>query len=159
MDLAKIRRGVQNLRDVAKSMQSSRFAEQDALNIHFRGAWKSLSLQWNAQGLGTYAGLRTADRETVNLHEMTNPILVHFTGPVSPSLPSVLNPHVQPCASKPWGYLKARGHPYAEEWWAALKKTSWVEWVKSEEYCAWHGSEKEKVKVQVLNEFDRVVGA
>lgn len=157
MDLTKIRREVQKLRDVASSMLSSKFVEQDALNVHFRGAWKSLSLQWNAQGLGTYAELRTADREIANLHEMTDPTLVHFTGPVSPSLPSVLNPYIQPCVSKPWGYAKARGHPYVEEWWTALKETPWAEWVKSEEYCTWYESEKAKAKAQALEEFDKAV--
>lgn len=127
MDLVKIRREVQKLRDLARLTQLSRFVEQDALNIRFRGARKPLSLQWNAQGLGTYAELRTADRETANLHGMANPILVHFTGPVSPSLPLVLNPYVQPCVSKPWGYVKARGHPYTDEGWAALQEASWVE--------------------------------
>ena len=159
MNLKEIRREVQQLRDVAKSVQPSRFAEQDALNIHFRGAWKSLGLQWNAQGLGTYAELRTGDREAANLYEMANPILVHFTGPISPSLPSVLNPHLQPCVSKPWGYLKARGHPYVREWWTALKETPWAEWIKSDEYCAWLESEKNQAKSQALDEFDKAVGA
>ena len=160
MDLTKIRGEVQKLRDVAKSMgPSPKLLEQDALNVHFRGAWKSLNLEWNAQGLGTYAELRTADRETVKLHEMADPILVHFTGPVSPSLPSVLNPHVQPCISKPWGYTKARGHPYAEEWWTTLKETPWAKWVESEGYRAWRDSEKEKAKTQAMEEFDKVVEA
>jgi len=159
MDLTRIRREVQKLRDVAKSMQSSKFVEQDALNVHFRGGWKPLSLEWNAQGLGTYAELRTTDREAINLHEMANPVLVHFTGPVSPSLPSVLNPHVQPFVSKPWGYAKARGHPYAEEWWVALRETPWAEWVESEEYRAWCDSERKKAKAQAVKEFDEVVEA
>ena len=159
MDLTKVRRGVQGLGEVAKSMVSSKFVEQDALNIHFRGNWKSLSLEWNAQGLGTYAELSTPDREAANLHEMANPILVHFTGSVSPSLPLVLNPYIQPCVSKPWGYAKARGHPYAEEWWVTLRETPWAEWVKSEEYRAWCDREKEKTKKQALEEFDRAVDA
>jgi len=159
MDLTKIRGEVQRLRDIAKSLPSPKFADQDALNMHFRGAWKSLGLEWNAQGLGTYAELWTADREAAKLHEMANPILVHFTGPVRPSLPAVLNPHVQPCVSKPWGYGKARGHPYAEEWWINLKETPWAEWVESEEYRAWCDSEKVKVKAQAAKEFDRVIEA
>ena len=158
MDLKKLRNEVPKLRDLAESMRSSKFKEQDVMNTHFRGAWKSLSLQWNAQGLGTYAEIRTADRDAANLHEMANPILVHFTGPISPSLPLVLDPDKQPCFSKPWGYLKARGHPFAEEWWAALKETPWKEWVESEEYRSWHESEKEKVKACGLKEFDQVVG-
>ena len=146
MDLARIRGEAQKLRDVAKSMLPPKFVEQDALNIHFRGAWKPLNLEWNAQGLGTYAEHRTPDRETIDLNQMDNPILVHFTGPVSPSLLSVLNPHVQPCVSKPWGYAKAQGHPYAEEWWIALKETPWSKWVESEEYRAWQDSERAKAK-------------
>lgn len=157
MDLMKVRSDVRKLREVAKSMPPSKFAEQDALNVHFRGMWKSLNLEWNAQGLGTYAELRTTDRETVKLHEMGNPILVHFTGPVSPPLPSVLNPYVQPCVSKPWGYAKARGHPYAKEWWATLKETPWSKWIKSEEYRAWQDSEKTKAKTRAMEEFDKAV--
>lgn len=159
MDLTRIRGEAQKLRGIAKSAPSSKFVEQDALNIHFRGVWKSLGLEWNAQGLGTYAELRTADRETAKLHEMANPILVHFTGPVSPSLPSILNPHVQPCISKPWGYGKARGHPYGEEWWTVLKETSWAKWVESGEYRAWYDGEKAKAKAQAMEEFDKVVEA
>lgn len=158
MDLTRIRPEVQKLKNVAKSIVSSEFMEQDALNIHFRGAWKSLSLEWNAQGLGTYAELRSADRETSNLQEMANPVLVHFTGPVCPSLPLVLNPYVQPCISKPWGYAKAQGHPYAKEWWTALGKTPWAEWVKSEEYGAWCDREKENAKMEALKKFDKAVG-
>ena len=157
MDLTRVRGEVQKLGDVVKSMVSSKFVEQDALNVHFRGAWKPLSLEWNAQGLGTYAELQTTDREATKLHEMADPVLVHFTGPVSPSLPLVLNPYVQPCVSKPWGYAKARGHPYADEWWAALKETPWAEWVESDEHRVWYDSEKEKAKVQAAKEFDKVV--
>ena len=58
-----------------------------------------------------------------------------------------------------WGYLKAKGHPYAGEWWTALKETPWEEWVNSEEYCTWCDSEKKKAKVQALDEFNKVVGA
>ena len=159
MDLVGMRREVKRLKDIANSMQSSKFVEQDALNVHFRGAWNPLRLEWNAQGLGTYAKLHTADRETVNLEEMANPTIVHFTGPISPPLPLVLNPYVQPCISKPWGYGKARGHPYAEEWWTTLKDTPWAEWVKSEEYLAWYDCETEKAKAQALEEFDRMVKA
>ena len=159
MDLTKVRGEAQKLRDIAQSMHSSNFAEQDVLNVHFRGAWKPLSLEWNAQGLGTYAELRTEDRKTVRLHEMANPTLVHFTGPVSPSLPLVLNPHVQPCVSKPWGYAKARGHPYAEEWWTALRETAWAEWVGSDEYRAWYDNEKAKAKAQAVKEFEEAVEA
>ena len=158
LELMKIRGGVQKLKDVAKSMVSSKFAEQDALNVHFRGAWKSLNLEWNAQGLGTYAELQTADREAVKLREMDNPSLVHFTGPVSPSLSLVLNPYIQPCVSKPWGYAKARGHPYADEWWTTLKETPWSKWVESEEYQAWRDSEGEKAKADAIEEFEKAVG-
>ena len=158
MDLAKIKGEVQKLREVAKSTLSPGCFEQDGLNVHFRGAWKPLSLEWNAQGLATYAEHRTADRETLDLHEMDNPILVHFTGPVSPPLSSVLFPYFQPCVSKPWGYAKAQGHPYAEEWWTALKETPWSTWVESEEYRAWQNSEKAKVTAQAIEEFDKVYG-
>ena len=159
MDLTKVRVEVQKLRDIAKSTLSSKFLEQDTLNVHFRGAWKSLSLEWNAQGLGTYAEARTEDRDAAKLHEMANPTLVHFTGPVSPSLPLVLNPYIQPCVSKPWGYAKARGHPYAGEWWATLKETPWAEWVGSDGHQAWCDSEKAKATAQAVKEFGEAVEA
>ncbi|EEB90468.1 hypothetical protein MPER_11322 [Moniliophthora perniciosa FA553] len=57
--------------------------------------------------------------------KMVEPNIVHFTGPVHPSLPEVLNPYVQPPTCKPWGYLEASGHPFRREWWQVLERTTW----------------------------------
>ena len=124
MDLSRIRRGTAELETLARATKDAKLAEQDALNIHFRH-WASLNLTWNAQGLGTYATLPSPDREHLDMHDMNNPKIVHFTGPVNPSLVEVLNPYIQPYTAKPWGYTGAPGHPFQQEWWAVLEQTAW----------------------------------
>ncbi|KAG2003636.1 glycosyl transferase [Coprinopsis cinerea AmutBmut pab1-1] len=125
LDLAKVRPKLTATFDqLCEQFQKS---DQDALNAHFGGDdWKSLSLQWNAQGLGTYASSYAPDRHLVDLAQMDNPAIVHFTGPLHPSLADVLNPWVQPCTAKPWGYAGSPGHPFAQEWFEALSETVWM---------------------------------
>jgi len=130
IDLAKARMRLPELETRMQDMKDSRFRDQDALNMHFAGDWAEVSLSWNAQGLGTYAG--GVGRETVE--EMKDPGLVHFTGPVHPELAVVLNPWVQPYTAKPWGYAGAPGHPFKNHWWCVLKKTAWAEWQGSTQY-------------------------
>lgn len=123
MDLTKIREmGVVELLEKGTKMRNAKFHGQDALNDYFKD-WVPLSLRWNAQGLGTYASYPSIDRELLNLEDMNDPAIVHFTGPVNPSLVEVLNPYVQPTTAKPWGYLGSPGHPFSGEWWNALEKT------------------------------------
>lgn len=158
MDLSNIRGGVHNLLDLAKVMKESKHRDPDALNAHFKGGWARLSMRWNAQGLGTYAIAPSADRQALALEELEDATIIHFTGPVNPPMQNVLNPYVQPCTCKPWGYLRAPGHPYAEEWWQMLEKTSWSpEWHKSAEYAEWCKTEVEKVKGAAIEEFDEKI--
>jgi lipopolysaccharide biosynthesis glycosyltransferase len=135
MDLAKIRARKDDLAASVQKALASRFKDQDALNRHFRTDWMELSLVWNAQGLGTYANDYSPERNALALDIMrSQPRIVHFTGPVSPTLASVLNPYVQPVTAKPWGYLGAPGHPFAAEWWEALEKTEWHGWRSTDEF-------------------------
>jgi len=106
-------------------MKDAKFRDQDALNTHFADAWVSLGLTWNAQGVGTYANYPSPDRGTLPMEMMNDPNIVHFTGPVHPSVAEVLNPYVQPPTAKPWGYLGAPNHPYENEWWQVQEKTRW----------------------------------
>ncbi|KAE9397628.1 glycosyl transferase [Gymnopus androsaceus JB14] len=126
MDLAKIRSGlgIARLREMGQEMKDSKFRDQDALNAIFDN-WKELSLKWNAQGLGTYARYPSTERALLQLDSMMDPGIVHFTGPVNPSLEEVLNLYVQPPTAKPWGYLGAPGHPFQDEWWDVCERTSW----------------------------------
>lgn len=131
MNLAKIRASGEALVEMGKRMRESKFRDQDALNAHFKD-WVPLSMHWNAQGLGTYARYPSADRERLNLEEMADPAVVHFTGPVDPPLVKVLNPHVQPPTAKPWGLIGSPGHPFAAEWWSMLEKTPYSGYASSE---------------------------
>ncbi|KAE9397634.1 glycosyl transferase [Gymnopus androsaceus JB14] len=128
MDLARIRSGsgIAGLREVGRKMKDSKFRDQDALNAIFgQNNWKELSLKWNAQGLGTYARYPATERASLQLDSMMDPGIVHFTGPVNPSLEAVLHDDVQPPTAKPWGYLGAPGHPFQDEWWEVCERTSW----------------------------------
>jgi len=125
MDLAKVRSRSNGLGDLARTMESARYQEQDVLNVHFADDWISLHLKWNAQGLGTYAMYPAAEKTHLDLKEMDEPSIVHFTGRVHPRMGDVLNPYVQPPTSKPWGYAGAPGHPYEREWWSVLERTRW----------------------------------
>ncbi|KAG2359023.1 hypothetical protein BDR07DRAFT_1611564 [Suillus spraguei] len=102
IDLAKARTHLSELDARVREMKDARYRDQDVLNVHFAGDWTEVSLGWNAQGLGTYAEIGSADRDTLALGDMKDPGVVHFTGPVHPDLIAVLNPFVQPYTSKPW---------------------------------------------------------
>jgi lipopolysaccharide biosynthesis glycosyltransferase len=161
MDLAQIRGEIATLMDLASMMETSKYRDQDVLNVHFRGTWVPLSLKWNAQGLGTYANSPSTDRDRLPLGDMDDAKVVHFTGPVSPSLQQVLDPYIQPCACKPWGYLGAPGHPYAAEWMMVLEKTVWSHARDGEKWVermknVWK-LEIEKVKEAAIKEFNDVV--
>ncbi|KAH7882102.1 glycosyltransferase family 8 protein [Phlebopus sp. FC_14] len=134
IDLAKARTHFSSLERRCHDMKTSRFYEQDALNVHFAGDWTAVNLKWNAQGLGTYAEHVSANRTSLRVEDMRDAAIVHFTGPVHPPLAVVLNPYVQPYTSKPWGYAGAPGHPFEEEWWAMLGKTAWKGWQMTPQY-------------------------
>ncbi|EPT03165.1 hypothetical protein FOMPIDRAFT_59584 [Fomitopsis schrenkii] len=146
MDLAQMRGTIGALRAAAGAFLDAKYADQDALNTHFRDAWRPLPMKWNAQGLGTYAELPSADRALIasEMVEMTDAAIVHFTGPVNPAMEYVLNPYVQPYTAKPWGYAGAPGHPYASEWWSVLEETPWLGWRQSNDYGEYCTSERDK---------------
>ncbi|KAH9475744.1 General stress protein A [Psilocybe cubensis] len=126
VDLSRARQNSTALTQLAKSMKNAKHLDQDALNLHFQNDWLSLDLKWNAQGLGTYAQYPSDDRNALDLNPMKeDPHIVHFTGPVHPTLIEILNPYVQPPTAKPWGYVGSPGHPFESEWWISLEKTSW----------------------------------
>lgn len=134
MDLVRIRERLGELMSTARTKKNSLQKDEDALNTHFRHEWLSLSLQWNAQGLGTYADWPSEDRRTLDLTQMADPAIVHFMGPANPTMEAVLNHHRQPYPAKPWGYAGAPGHPYEEDWWATVDETPWKGWRTSREY-------------------------
>jgi hypothetical protein len=153
MDLAKMRDRIEDVNKLAREMREAKFRDQDCLNIHFWDEWMPLHLQWNAQGLGTYALLSSKDRGLLSLEDMSNPHIVHFTGPVNPGLVDVLNPYLQPCTAKPWGYNGAPGHPYAEEWWAVQDKTAWSGMRTSDVYQRLCGERKEEAIQTAIQQF------
>lgn len=127
LDLALIRsmQTSEQLSSLVQDMIHSRLGDQDVLNAYFQTLWHRLSLACNAQGLGTYASLPSEERKLLHLGPMLQPLIVHFTGPVHPTMNAVLNDWGQPFTAKPWGYAGAPGHPYASEWWKVLDRTEW----------------------------------
>jgi predicted O-methyltransferase YrrM len=158
MDLAEMRGRMDNVTKLAREMRQAKFRDQDFLNIHFSNEWMPLKLRWNAQGLGTYATLPSKDRDLLCLEDMSDPHIVHFTGPVNPGLVEVLNPYLQPCTAKPWGFNGAPGHPYAEEWWAVQDRTAWSGIRASDEYRRLCEQKKEEAVQIAIQQFRERVG-
>ncbi|KAG9119365.1 hypothetical protein FRC07_005631 [Ceratobasidium sp. 392] len=156
-DLARVRSLLDKLNDAVRSMKDSLFQDQDALNHVFRGHWNKLSLKWNATGLGTYADTSTPDRDMLQLDEMSDPCIVHFTGPLHPPMDHVINPWVQPYVAKPWGYAGAPGHPYADKWWKALEETGWKGWRGSKTEMETRRMHAEKAREEGLKKFERAL--
>ncbi|THV02638.1 glycosyltransferase family 8 protein [Dendrothele bispora CBS 962.96] len=157
MDLAKIRMNSQSLLETGRKMKNSLFRDQDALNVHFV-EWTALSLKWNAQGLGTYANYPSADRDILNLNDMVDPYIVHFTGPVHPTLAQVLSPYVQPPTAKPWGYLGSPNHPFQQDWRSIMEKTSW-QGIRSSD--TWKENTEREVQRSIqsaIDEFRKKIG-
>ena len=148
LDLARVREDLPGLFAHAAKCTGKRLGDQDALNLHFGGAWRALGLRWNAQGLGTYARAHTPARDGLDLAAMADPAVVHFTGALHPRLEDVVNPFVQPYCAKPWGYAGAPGHPFAEEWWAVCEETAWKGWRASEE-CREEWARKQEDSVRL----------
>jgi len=156
MDLAKMRGRIDDVKKLAREMGDAKFRDQDCLNIHFSKEWMPLHLQWNAQGLGTYATMSSEDRDLLCLEEMSDPRIVHFTGPVNPGLADVLDPSPRP--SKPWGFYGAPTHPYAEEWWAVQNRTAWCGMRMSDEYWKMCEERKEEAVQIAIQQFRKRVG-
>jgi len=120
IDIAKARLDIKELKRLAPQMKNARFKDQDLMNAYYiNQGLASLSLKWNAQGLGTYAGNPSDDGD------MTDPSVVHFTGAVHPSMVEVMDPKFKFPIGKPWGYMGSPGHPYESDWWAVLERTAW----------------------------------
>lgn len=133
------------------------FRDQDPLNVHFRGHSMLLSDKWNAIGYGE--GLPDAERAKRFLEEAKDPAIVHFVGPANPPAMYVLTvPAFNPPSTKPWGYVGARGHPYAEEWWDMLDKTAWKGYRETTEYKDTCERAKMKTWKLVEEEFERRIG-
>ncbi|KAF7799109.1 hypothetical protein EIP86_010339 [Pleurotus ostreatoroseus] len=159
MDLAKMRPRLDGLMNAARSRKHSLQQDEDALNDHFRHEWLSLSLRWNAQGLGTYAEWPSEDRKTLNLAELADPGIVHFMGPVNPTMEAVLDRHRQPFPAKPWGYAGAPGHPYVHEWWAVIDETPWKGWRTSQEYAEYCKTKQEAAMKTGIEAFQRRIAS
>lgn len=159
MDLAQVRGTFDALHRTAGAFLDAKYADQDALNTHFRDAWHPLPMKWNAQGLGTYAELASADRAliTSEMAGMKEAAIVHFTGPVNPAMEHILNPYLQPYIAKPWGYAGAPGHPYTSEWWSVLEETPWLGWRQSDGYRAFCTSERDKAMESACQRFQEKV--
>jgi lipopolysaccharide biosynthesis glycosyltransferase/predicted O-methyltransferase YrrM len=155
VDLARARSTLQELDTCCREMAHSKYRDQDALNVHFKIDWVALSLGWNAQGLGTYAGCASVDRDKLCLKEMEDPAIVHFTGPVHPPVEFVLNPYVQPYTAKPWGYAGAPGHPYERDWWDMSEKTAWKGWRETTDYKEACKKARTEVLESAREEFNR----
>ncbi|KAJ7107295.1 nucleotide-diphospho-sugar transferase [Mycena crocata] len=141
------------------SVKTLRFLDQDALNIHFHGEFFPISQEWNAQGLGTYADLPSVDREDIKNQLVVmkrHPRIVHFTGPVHPTMAEVLNPFVK-YSAKPWGYASSMNHPYCQAWWLCVERTAWVGIQKSEAYTTSCKAEYEKAVNAARDEFKQVL--
>ena len=110
--------------------------------------------------IGTYADIATSERKLLSLDEMYNsPVIVHFTGPVHPSLVKVLNPWVQPYTAKPWGYAGSPGHPFADVWWEVLERTAWAGIRDTVSYKACHEAAKQRVLSGARDRFLELFGS
>ncbi|KAJ7761498.1 glycosyltransferase family 8 protein [Mycena maculata] len=158
MDVALARKNWGELEALSKQDQLP-FLDQDALNIHFREEWIAIDQEWNAQGLGTYADLHTVDREELaaNIAAMkARPRIVHFTGPVHPTMAEVLNPFVK-YSAKPWGYASAPNHPFGSTWWKVLGRTAWKGVQTSEGYIQSCKARYEEAVETAKYEFEKVL--
>ncbi|OJT07619.1 General stress protein A [Trametes pubescens] len=157
MDLAAIRKRLDELNALAATMKDSKMRDQDALNAHFGADWLPLDLRWNAQGLGTYAKYHTPERAALQMDEMADPKIVHFTGALHTSMAAVLNPFVQPYDGKPWGYAGAPGHPFAREWWEMCEQTAWRGWRSSAQFRELRAKKIEEAIAAGVADFGRRV--
>lgn len=158
IDLVEIRPTIPALEKLCCRMKGTTpFRDQDPLNVHFRGHTIPLSDKWNAIGYGT--ALPDEERAKRFLEEANDPAIVHFIGPAHPSALYVLSvPEYQTRSTKPWGYVGARGHPFAEEWWDMLEKTAWKGYRETTEYKDKCEQAKMKTWKMAEEEFERRIG-
>jgi lipopolysaccharide biosynthesis glycosyltransferase/predicted O-methyltransferase YrrM len=133
VDLLLIRQRLPEMKNALATLQETLYKDQDFLNIFFPDFYQ-LDIVWNAGGLGTYASWSSDSWSSVDRDNtwpqglatlLADPAIVHFVGPLHPSLTSVLDNSFQPWLGKPWGYSGAPGNPFTEHWWAMLEKTAW----------------------------------
>ena len=167
LDLARIREEIPALTIMTRKRKDTAYKDQDLLNAFFAAngrGWHELDIKWNAGGLGTYAAWPSPDRDTVwangelkTLH--SDPAIVHFTGPVHPSMSSILNEYIQPFTSKPWGYAGAPGNPFSGEWWDIVEKTEWKGIRQNEDFLKCCAKAQEEARERGMQEFNsRVKG-
>ena len=129
INLSLIRQRLPDMRNALATLKETAYKDQDFLNAFFSVDFCELDIVWNAGGLGTYASWSSNDRDNTWPQGLAtllvDPAIVHFTGPLHPSMSSILNESLQPWVSKPWGYSGAPGNPFAEYWWEVLEKTAW----------------------------------
>ena len=134
LDLVKIRPTLPKLEALCYEIRDPPCGDRDPLNIHFGGDWALLSLTWNAQGTGSMVKWPDPVGQKLPLDQLDDPAIIHFSGPLHPSMVNVLAPYLQPFVAKPWGYAGAPGHPHAKDWWDMLEKTVWKGWRETREY-------------------------
>jgi lipopolysaccharide biosynthesis glycosyltransferase/predicted O-methyltransferase YrrM len=161
LDLTLIRTRLPAFAQLVRERAETTYKDQDLLNAFFAlDDWLELNVEWNASGLGTYAVCPGKDRDVVwpgselkALH--ADPAIVHFTGPVHPSMSGVLNEYVQPWTSKPWGYAGAPGNPFKDEWWDVLERTAWRGMRQDEGFLKDCAEAQTKAREKGIEEFDR----
>ncbi|KAF7292881.1 hypothetical protein MIND_01187100 [Mycena indigotica] len=139
VDMNRMRSQLDHFLDYVVNKPPTAYKDQDALNVFFHHDWLEIPVEWNATGLGTYATKKDAERVVVWKHDELDKLhttakIVHFSGPVHPSMASVLDEYNQPWTSKPWGFAGAPGHPFVSEWRKVLETTAWKDWFGSEEH-------------------------
>ncbi|KAK6988601.1 glycosyltransferase family 8 protein [Favolaschia claudopus] len=139
IDMKRIRTRLDSFMDFVEQRSETAYKDQDALNEFFHDEFREISVQWNATGLGTYATMKSSDRDSLwpngELEALNqNAKIVHFAGPTHPSMSRVLDEYNQPWASKPWGFAGAPGHPFAVDWFRMLGETAWKDWFVSDEF-------------------------
>jgi len=155
IDLARARVAFPELERRCYELKGSRFYDQDPLNAHFKDDWVPLDFTWNAQGLGTYAEWAGVGKEKICLEGINDPAIVHFTGPVHPSMGVVIDFFQQSVAAKPWGYMGAPGHPYEKDWWDTLDRTAWRGWKETIDYKSAREQARREVLKTAKEDFDK----
>ena len=133
VNLSLIRQRLPEMRNAFAALQETLYKDQDFLNVFFPDFYE-LDIVWNAGGLGTYASWSSVSWSSVDRDKiwpqglaklLVDPAIVHFTGPLHPSMTNVLDNSFQPWLGKPWGYSGSPGNPFTEHWWEVLEKTAW----------------------------------
>ena len=101
LNLVKIRPTLPKLEALCYEIRDAPYGDWDPLDIHFGGDWVLLSPTWNAQGTGSMAKWPDPVEQKLPLDQLDDPVIIHFSGPLHPSMVNVLVPHLQPFVAKP----------------------------------------------------------